>query len=184
MKNFIVFDTETTGLMLPEGAPLDQMPKIIEFAAIKLNDELVELDRIEFKCHPGGPLPPEIVKATGITDADLAGSMPFPVNIPALQHFFLGAHGLIAHNVMFDVGILAGELQRLELVTKFPWPPIHICTVEASQHLKNKRLKLGELYSIYTGKEIQNWHRAMGDVESLVEILRSGLWKEMGWMLD
>ena len=34
----IMFDTETTGLLLPEGAPLENQPQIIEFAAIAMDN--------------------------------------------------------------------------------------------------------------------------------------------------
>ena len=41
----IVFDTETTGLPLPETAPLESQPRIIEFAGIKLDHDIKEIDR-------------------------------------------------------------------------------------------------------------------------------------------
>lgn len=45
----IVFDTETTGLLKPESAPLSEQPQIIEFAGIKVDfDTLEEIDRLEF----------------------------------------------------------------------------------------------------------------------------------------
>ena len=48
----IVFDLETTGLPKAEGSDLDMQPKIIEFGAIKLTEELIEVDRLEFFCNP------------------------------------------------------------------------------------------------------------------------------------
>ena len=62
----IFFDLETTGLPKAEGSDLDMQPKIIEFGAIKLDEDLVESDRIEFLCNPGYPLEPIITKITGI----------------------------------------------------------------------------------------------------------------------
>ena len=54
----ILFDLETTGLPKAEGSDLDMQPSIIEFGAIKLDDDLEETARMEFLCNPGHPLPP------------------------------------------------------------------------------------------------------------------------------
>ena len=59
----IVFDLETTGLPKAEGSDLDIQPKIIEFGALKLDDEtLEEVDRLEFFCNPGHLLDPQIIR--------------------------------------------------------------------------------------------------------------------------
>ena len=39
----IVFDLETTGLPKAEGADLDLQPRITEFGAVKLDEELNEI---------------------------------------------------------------------------------------------------------------------------------------------
>ena len=64
----IVFDLETTGLPKAEGSDLNIQPKIIEFGAIKVDDDFKEVDRLEFMCNPGHDLDPKITKITGITD--------------------------------------------------------------------------------------------------------------------
>ena len=51
----IVFDLETTGLPLAEGADLNLQPRITEFGAIKLDEDLKEIDVIEFLVNPGIP---------------------------------------------------------------------------------------------------------------------------------
>ena len=54
----IIFDLETTGLPKAEGSDLDLQPRIIEFGAIKYNDDLIhkgemqEQERLEFFCNP------------------------------------------------------------------------------------------------------------------------------------
>ena len=74
----IVFDLETTGLPKAEGSDLDIQPKIIEFGAIKIDDdEFKEVDRFEFLCNPGHELDPKITKITGITDEMLKDPKPF-----------------------------------------------------------------------------------------------------------
>lgn len=177
----IVWDTETTGLPKPESCPLVEQPQIIELAAIKLDDKtLKEKARMEFLCNPKVPLPEEIKKITHITDNMLRDQPPFISFIPELTDFFLGERTMAAHNLGFDRSLLAFELCRIDMLTKFPWPPHHLCTVEASFGIKNRRLKLVELHEMVTGKPHKDAHRAMADVEALCTVIR---WlKKEGWI--
>jgi len=172
-KQLIVFDTETTGLPLAEGVPVAKQPKIIEFAGIKLDHQsLEEVDRIDFLSNPGSDLPPKITEITGITDDDLVGKPYFSDVYDDLCKFFLGTEEMVAHNLEFDRKLLKFELTRLGRVMNFPWPMKHTCTVEISHPIKGRRLKNVELYHMATGKELQNAHRAMNDVEALCDSLR------------
>lgn len=178
-SNIIIFDTETTGLLLPCGAPLDKQPKIIEFAGIKLNQQLEEVGRLEFFCHPGHPLPPEIVKITGITDAMLRNEKPFCFCYVWLEPFFADCSHVIAHNVMYDWIMLENEMKRLEK-QDFTWPKHKICTVEKTIHLTGKRLSLDKAYKYFFKRERSpGSHRAMKDVEDLTvltkELIKQGL---------
>lgn len=169
----ITLDFETTGLVGPVAMPLDKQPQIIEATLSKLDDKsLKELDRLTRLIYPGRPLPLEIVKSTGITDKMLVGSNPFLHHYPAFCEMFLGQRIICAHNCAFEVGCLEVELRRVGRLTQFPWPPRRICTVEASYHLKKYRLKLGELYTLATKKEIKGAHRTSVDVDALNESLR------------
>lgn len=169
----IVFDTETTDLTQPEAAPIEQQPHIIEFAGIKLDDKtLKEIGRMEFLCKPPVIIPPESVKITGITNEMVKGKPPFVSYIPLLVDFFLGEWVLVAHNLSFDVTILRYSLSRYGRVTSFPWPPIQICTVEATLNMKGFRLNLGVLYKELTGEDHKDAHRAMPDVEALAKVVR------------
>ena len=131
----IVFDLETTGLPKAEGSDLDMQPKIIEFGAIKLTEELIEVDRLEFFCNPKHMLDPKITKITGITDDMLKDQKPFIAHLEKLNEFFLGTKRMFAHNLGFDRKILKFELERLDKVTSFPWPYEHTCTVEVGQRV-------------------------------------------------
>jgi DNA polymerase III epsilon subunit-like protein len=169
----IIMDTETTGLLKPTVVPLDKQPHIIEFAAIKLDDKnLYESNRITFLVNPGIPLEPIITKITGLTDKDLAKEQPFSAHYLELVRFFLGEEMLIAHNAPFDVGMLTVELQRLGMLQRFPWPFKHVCTVERTQYMTGKYLKLEQLYKELFGKDPEQKHRALGDVEILVDVVR------------
>jgi DNA polymerase III alpha subunit (gram-positive type) len=168
----IVYDLETTGLPKAEGSDLDIQPKIIEFGGLKLDADLNEVARLEFFCNPGHELDPQITKITGITDDMLKDEKPFIGNYKTLCDFFLGESQLVAHNLSFDRRILRFELERIDKITKFPWPPDHICTMEISKSVWGKFRKLGEIYFEVTGKEHTGAHRSIADVEATVEILK------------
>lgn len=167
----IVLDTETTGLLEPEAADIKLQPKIIEFAAIKLDltadHGLVEVDRIEFKCNPEMPLPAIITKITGLKDEDVVDAPKLIEKVGELQEFFVGSRALVAHNAGFDVGVMWYELLRLGVHRKFPWPPRHICTVESTMQIKGHRLHLADLHEHLFGEKFAGAHRAMVDVEAL-----------------
>lgn len=168
----IIFDNETTNLTVPAAAPIEQQPCVMEFAAIKVDDKLCEIARMEFLCDPRRAIPLEAVRITGITNDAVKGKPPYLSHVPAIVDFFLGERELVAHNLAFDVSVTKYELMRIDRVTSFPWPPKQICTVEATIGLKGYRLRLGELYEILTGKSMKEAHRAMVDVEALLDCVR------------
>ena len=92
-EDVIVLDTETTGLSVQDN-------KLIEIAAARLRGREV-VDRFDTFVHPGGPIPPEIVRLTGITDADVANA-PSPEEAVAALEEFVGGCPVIAHNAAFD----------------------------------------------------------------------------------
>lgn len=174
----VCFDAETTCLVAPEAAPIEQQPYLLEFAAIKLEErpsrksarptELVETTRMEFICNPRVAIPLDSIKITGITNEMVSGKPPFVAYLPALVDFFLGERIVVAHNLPFDINVLRYELQRLGRVTSFPWPPTQVCTVEKTLHFKGHRLNLGDMHELLTGEKHTDAHRAMKDVEALV----------------
>lgn len=174
----IVFDTEATCLLPSANAPLEAYPHLVEFAGIKLDDELNELGRLQFMVNPGVPLPEKFVEITGITEEDVKGLDSFAMHFESLAAFFRGIHAMVAHNVTYDEMVLDSALKRIGKERCFPWPTDHICTVEATQQMpgvrkgKSGRYNLAELHLELTGQKHENAHRAMDDVEALVRCVR------------
>ena len=168
----IVFDLETTGLPLAEGADLDLQPRITEFGAIKLDHQLKEISMLELLINPGIPLDPKVTKITGLTDDMLTDKKPFVARLEEITNFFLGERVLVAHNLPFDRIVLKFELERLDKMTMFPWPPEQICTVEVGETIWNKKRKLVDLYKEITGNEHKGAHRSIADVRALIEIVK------------
>lgn len=169
MKTVLVFDTETTGLPLPRVADLNKQPKIIEFAVSKVVDG-VFVSKHSWLIDPKEPLSAEINKITGLFDADLAGKPTFAEVLPEIIDVFQGVDELIAHNLPFDQSLLEFELRRVSC-TDFPWPKGKVCTVQEYRHRFGRYVKLTELYESIMGEPLEQTHRAMDDVDALVELL-------------
>lgn len=165
----LFFDTETTGLLKPSPADISQQPYIIEFYAVVTDGNFNIIREYEQMFSIDFELDPIITKITGINNFMLKGKSKFSSNINELSKFFTGVDAMVAHNLPFDLGMLANELIRSEKLIKFPWPRHQICTVERSMSIKGHRLKLSELYKIMTGKEHVNAHRSKNDVMALLE---------------
>lgn len=150
----IIFDTETDGLTKPAAVPLEQQPRLIEFAAMKLNaDTLKEESRIQFFVNPGRPLSEECKKITKIGDNDLKDARLFSAHYGMLTKFFLGERQMISHFLSFDRSVMVFELMRLGREFNFPWPPVQTCTVEASKNIKGHNLSLSDLHMLAAGKK-------------------------------
>jgi DNA polymerase III subunit epsilon len=165
----LIFDTETTGLLLPSDAALDSQPRIIEIGLIRIAGK----KRAEFSwlINPGIPITEEITKITGLRDADVAGAPTFSEVVGELVEAFLGAEQLVAHNLPFDRGMLVTELRRLGREHAFPYPPRQLCTVAAFEHVKGRRMRLTELYEHALKRPLAQTHRALDDARALEEVL-------------
>lgn len=171
----LVFDTETTGLLKPSSAELKTQPKIIEIGVVVLVDHGADGIKVKrdfsWLINPGEQIDDEVTKITGITNNDLIGKPSFIEVLPDLECVFLGATGLICHNLPFDLGMLVTELKRCGKEHSFPYPPRHLCTVSAYGHLKGHNLKLTDLYKHVMGKDLAQTHRALDDAHALAEII-------------
>jgi DNA polymerase-3 subunit alpha (Gram-positive type) len=165
----IIFDTETTAFVAPSVTELEKQTRMIEFAAIKIDDvTLEEKERLTFLLNPGIPLSDDVKKTTKLSDDDLKNEKKFIAYYLPLANFFLGERALVAHNANFDVLVIDAELRRLGKERNFPWPFRHICTVEETMDMAGKRLKLIDLYRLlFATDPVQTTHRAMNDVEIL-----------------
>lgn len=166
----IIFDVETTGLLLPSVAEVERQPHIIELGARAVDESGAVLGEFSQLLKPPISLPAVITKITGLTDADLAGAPTFKQVLPALANFFRGSDLLIAHNAPFDVTMLFNELVRAQCVD-FPWPARNLCTAEEFTALFGRRPRLLELYERIVGEPLVQTHRALGDVDALHKVL-------------
>ena len=152
---FVVFDTETTGLNA-------QTERLTEIGAVVLKNGEITEEYDEF-VNPEKPIPPKITELTGITDSMVADA---PTEKEALERFFAFAKGriLIAHNANFDMGFLAAAAARHGLSCDFTYidtlPIVRTLFPTLRNHKLDtvvKHLKLGDF----------NHHRACDDAKIL-----------------
>lgn len=169
----IIFDTETTKLIDNTLQPLKLQPKIIEFSALKIDDQSLEvIGELDQLLDPKETLIQEVKDVTHIDDDMLKGQPTFPEFLPQLEQFFLGQEAMVAHNLGFDRSVMFFELKRLDRVWNFPWPHQHICSVERTEHLCGRRLSLTDLHKHLFNEEFPEAHRAMHDVQALYKCYR------------
>lgn len=167
----IAGDLETTGLLKPDLVDVRLQPNITEMYFCKFDWNGKILEEFETFVKPSVPIPQKITDITGITNEMIANSPTFIELYDDLVNFFLGEKKFFAHNCSYEIGVLSCELRKHDLDYRFPWPSEQICTVEKSFHLESKRLKLGQLFKIVTGKEMPYGHRAKVDVLAMVECI-------------
>lgn len=166
--SIIIFDTETTGLQKPEIVPLEQHPKIVEFAGIKLNSKtLKEEGRFEFLCNPECEIPQEVIRVHHITNEMVKDKKTFAEKSIELEKFFEDCDAAVAHNIAFDKYMIDTEYKRMGKV--FNWPKKLICTVNRTYSLLGYRLSLSKLYDYLFHQDFADKHRAMGDIEALTQ---------------
>ncbi len=155
---YIVFDTETTGLSVYTCA-------LTEIGAVLVRGGEV-VDEFCTYVDPGMPIPEKITELTGINDEMVKGA---PSAREAVKSFleFCGDRILIAHNAGFDIGFIRAVCSD----NKIPFNNTYLDTVALSRYLNPelKKHKLDVLADYYKLGEF-NHHRASDDAKMLAEI--------------
>lgn len=161
----VIFDTETTGLLKPDNALLEQQPKIIEFYGVAIDRDFNIVGEVNTFVNPDEPITPEITRITGIKDTDVDAAPTFPNVADDIFNLIDGANLLVAHNLAFDSGMLKNEFARCD--KDIPVAKHNLCTVETTVAEYGRRYSLSALYFKLFGKYFTA-HRAKNDVQALV----------------
>ncbi len=97
----VCVDVETTGLTPDRGA------RVCEIALLR-SEGGREVARFESLVQPQQPIPPEVIRVHGITDAMVAEAPIFAVLLPDIRDLLYGAV-VVGHNVHFDLRFLRHE---------------------------------------------------------------------------
>ena len=150
---FTFLDVETTGLS-PRAA------RVCEVAAINFRGA-ERLDTLAELVDPGLPIPPEVTRIHGITDAMVKGRPSFGGVAPRLLAM-LENSVIVAHNAEFDLKFLQAECERVGL--RFPERRVVDTLAIARKNWKFKSNRLGNI-AAELNLSSEGWHRALSDVE-------------------
>lgn len=153
-------DTENTGLEAGSRA--------VEIAAIMADGDGNVVSRFETLVKPGMPIPPDVSKIHGITDAEVVDKPSTETALGAFLDWLRpfrcgGGVAGVAHNASYDINILNWEFGR----SGMPIPAFHMvdtCAMaKAIKATKNNKLStLAEHYSITSDGPA---HRAAADAD-------------------
>lgn len=156
---YVMLDLETTG-----GSATHD--RITEIAMVRVENGAVTA-RWSSLVNPGQPIPPFIESLTGISDAMVAEAPRFAEVLAQVKSLLQGAV-LVAHNVRFDHGFLAHEMERAGDLLNVQT----LCTVRLSRQLYPQHKGHGlDAISQRHGLHNQARHRAMGDVDVVLDWL-------------
>ena len=156
-EKFVIFDTETTGLMPENG------DEIIEIAAQKIQNNEV-ISEFYSLVRPGVPVTDGAYAVHGYSDQYLAENGAYPQQIIPQFCDFAADSILVGHNIMsFDLGFLNRQLQQLGLS---PMNNLVIDTLIMARKLlpnlyNHKLSTVAQHFQI----DCQGAHRAKADVE-------------------
>jgi len=159
----IILDLETSGLEAKKD-------KIIEFAAVKIDENLNEIERLNFFVNPETQVSNEVIKLTWIKQEILDKSPTFQEKIPEIEKFLEWDRTIIWHNIQFDIWFLQEWwfLKKNNFLDTF---------VLSSIFFEKQDSYALEVLSDKFKIEHEFKHRAIWDVLANLDLLRKIIWK-------
>jgi DNA polymerase III subunit epsilon len=160
---YVVFDTETTGL-------LPSQDKIVQIAAVRVvGGRLLEGEYLDLLVDPGRPIPAAATRVHRITDAMVAGA-PSIAEAGRRLHAFCGDAVIVAHNAPFDMAFL--RRHQAAIGARFENPILDTVLLSAMLYGNGADHSLDAIadrLGIRIAPEAR--HTAMGDAEATARIL-------------
>ncbi len=165
-KPICFFDLETTGINISAD-------RIVEISILKVHPNGKE-ERYTQRVNPTIPIPPEVTKVHGISDADVADKPTFK-DISKTVHNLIKDSDLGGFNSnRFDIPLLAEEMLRADI--DFDMKHRQSIDVQTIFHKMEQRT-LSAAYKFYCDKNLEDAHSAEADTMATYEVLKAQLSK-------
>lgn len=157
LHNYVVIDTETTGLDPFKGS------RLLEIGAVRIHHDTI-VDTFTTMVNPHTTIPPHITALTGIAD-HMTVNAPNPED--ALQRLTAWLHEddvLMAHNAAFDMSFLDKTMRDTTHNRQRFFPHLFLDTLEMSRRLHPERRShsVASLIRAYRVGDVEQ-HRALSD---------------------
>lgn len=176
---YAIIDTETSGLFdFRKPADADGQPRLAQLAIILANEDLTEIEEIDFYVKPDGwELDEEAAKVNGLTPEYLMEhGVPVVEVIDAYAKLIDDGIIIAAYGAQFDTKIMRAEMRRAGVDDRFE-ETRNFCLMRAhmgkvvKQSGKRGWPKLSDV-CVHYGIANEDEHNAIGDARVCLEILR------------
>ncbi len=161
-KPICFFDLETTGINITND-------RIVEISILKVYPNGKEESYTQ-RVNPTIPIPAEVTKVHGISDADVADKPTFKEISKEVHHMIKDSDLGGFNSNRFDIPLLAEEMLRAEV--DFDMKNRQSIDVQTIFHKMEQRT-LSAAYKFYCDKNLDDAHSAEADTKATFEVLKA-----------
>ena len=159
----LTLDLETTGLD-------PSRDRIVEIGFILEDEASGQRESFEALVHPGMLIPADSTAVHGIKDSDVEGKPELKSIWERVVQAVKSCDVLAGYNVAFDLKVLMAEGRRISSPL-----PLHSKKILDMQKIffHHEPRTLSAAVRFYCDKDIENAHRALGDVAATVDVFKA-----------
>ncbi|MCI5038214.1 MAG: 3'-5' exonuclease [Donghicola eburneus] len=161
--SYVVFDTETTGL-------LPHKDDVVQLGAMRvLRGRIVEGEVIDTLVDPKRPIPAASTKVHGISDHMVIGAPDFE-SVTRRFHAFCTGSVIVAHNAPFDMAFLHRQSKEMDIAFDHPiLDTVLVSAVLFGADAKHTLDAICDRLGITIPEHLR--HTALGDAHATAEVL-------------